>query len=91
MSQPGDPVAKMVYMGELYDLYGSLLTDRQREVFEMHYMQDLSLAEIANTLGITRQACYDLLLRSQKSLEHYEAKMGLWAAGRGSRARGNHV
>lgn len=91
MAKPGDPVAKMVYMGELYDLYGNLLTDRQREVFEMHYLQDLSLAEIASALGITRQACYDLLRRSQKSLEHYEAKMGLWSARRGSGARENHV
>jgi len=78
-------------MGELYDLYGALLTARQREVFEMHYLQDLSLAEIAAQLGTSRQAAYDVLRRSELSLERYEAKVGLLAARQRRRTGANHV
>lgn len=61
----------------LYDFYGKLLTPKQQEVMQLYYEQDLSLSEIAEELKITRQAVYDILKRSEQSLEKYEKKLGL--------------
>ncbi|HEY3315863.1 MAG TPA: YlxM family DNA-binding protein [Bacillota bacterium] len=63
----------------LYDYYGPLLTDRQREMLSMHYEDDLSLGEISELLGVSRQAVHDLLTRSEKALEDYERRLGLVA------------
>ena len=60
----------------LYDYYGDLLTDRQRECFEMRYNQDLSLGEIAEELGISRQGVHDNLTRTEALLRNMEAKTG---------------
>ena len=60
----------------LYDYYGMLLTDRQRECFEMRYYQDLSLGEIGQELGISRQGVYDNLSRTEALLRNMEAKTG---------------
>lgn len=60
----------------LYDYYGMLLTDRQRECFEMRYYQDLSLGEIGQELGISRQGVYDNLSRAEALLRNMEAKTG---------------
>ena len=60
----------------LYDYYGDLLTDRQRECFEMRYYQDLSLGEIATELGISRQGVHDNLSRTEALLRNMEAKTG---------------
>ena len=60
----------------LYDYYGDLLTDRQRECFEMRYYQDLSLGEIAEELGISRQGVHDNLTRTEAQLRKMEAKTG---------------
>lgn len=61
----------------LFDLYGALLTGRQRECLEMHYLDDLSLAEIAEELGVSRQAVHDMLKRAEAILEEYEARLKL--------------
>lgn len=61
----------------LLDFYGGMLTDRQRNVMEMHYSDDLSLSEIAESLNITRQAVHDSLKRGEKTLNTYEQKLGL--------------
>lgn len=61
----------------LFDFYGPLLTDRQRDVFRMYFQEDLSLAEIGEELDISRQAVYDLLKRVQVSLEELESKLHL--------------
>lgn len=61
----------------LYDFYGQLLTAKQQKIMEMFYGDDLSLSEIANEFGISRQAVYDILKRTEKSLESYEAKLAL--------------
>jgi len=63
----------------LFDFYGALLTERQREVFSMHHMEDCSLAEIGAGIGVTPQAVADLLKRSLGRLNRYEAKLGLVA------------
>jgi len=60
----------------LYDYYGDLLTDRQKECFEMRYYQDLSLGEIGDELGISRQGVHDNLSRTEALLRNMEAKTG---------------
>ena len=60
----------------LYDYYGNLLTDRQRECFDMRYNQDLSLGEIAQILGISRQGVHDNLSRTEALLRNMEEKTG---------------
>ena len=61
----------------LYDFYGELLTERQREVLELYNEENLSLAEIAEEFGISRQGVHDALHKAQKALEDYEYKLGL--------------
>ena len=60
----------------LYDYYGDLLTDRQKECFELRYDQDLSLGEIGQELGISRQGVHDNLSRTEALLLNMEAKTG---------------
>ena len=60
----------------LYDYYGDLLTDRQKECFELRYYQDLSLGEIASELGISRQGVHENLSRAEALLRNMEAKTG---------------
>lgn len=64
-------------MNLLYDFYGSLLTDKQREIFEMHYLNDYSLGEISQILNISRQGVYDTLKRAEISLQFFEDKLSL--------------
>lgn len=66
--------------GLLFDLYGALLTDHQQDVWQLYYLDDLSLAEIAESRQISRAAVYDLLDRTEKLLEDYEARLGLLVA-----------
>ena len=60
----------------LYDYYGDLLTERQKECFEMRYYQDLSLGEIGEELGISRQGVHENLTRAEALLRNMEAKTG---------------
>lgn len=57
---------------ELYDLYGGLLTDKQRLYFEDYYYMDLSITEIAQNYSISRNGVFDQLKRTTKLLEEYE-------------------
>ena len=61
----------------LYDFYGELLNSRQSKAFEEYYFNDLSLSEIAEEEGISRQGVHDLVRRSVKALEGYESKLHL--------------
>ena len=61
----------------LYDFYGELLTDHQREVYEDFVLNDLSLSEIAQEEGISRQGVHDLVKRCDRILEGYEEKLHL--------------
>lgn len=70
---------KAFYMTMLFDFYGDLLTDRQKEFFDLYYNEDLSLAEIAENAGITRQGVRDVLVRSEAYLSEIEEKTGLIA------------
>ena len=60
----------------LYDYYGELLTERQRMCFELYHDQDLSLAEIAQELKVSRQGVYDNLSRAEAILRNMEEKTG---------------
>ena len=60
----------------LYDYSGDLLTDRQRDCFELRYNQDLSLGEIGQELGISRQGVHDNLARTESLLKNMEQKTG---------------
>ncbi|MBQ3225710.1 MAG: YlxM family DNA-binding protein [Clostridia bacterium] len=61
----------------LYDFYGDMLTDKQKEAIELYYNEDLSLAEIAEPLGISRQGVRDNIKRGEKQLMELEEKLGL--------------
>ena len=60
----------------LYDYYGALLTKRQQECFELRYNQDLSLGEIGQELGVSRQGVFDNLSRAEALLKNMEDKTG---------------
>lgn len=60
----------------LYDYYGELLTERQKTCFDLYYNQDLSLAEIAQELQVSRQGVYDNLSRAEATLRNMEEKTG---------------
>lgn len=61
----------------LLDFYGELLTDKQRECFDLHYNDDLSLSEIAEQSGISRQGVWDNIRRAESALREFEEKTGL--------------
>lgn len=63
----------------LFDLYGSLLTEKQQRCLSMHLFEDYSLSEIGEELGISRQAVHDTLRRSEQVMENYEARLELLA------------
>lgn len=61
----------------LYDFYGELLTEHQRSIYEDAVYNDMSLGEIAEQNGISRQGVHDLIKRCDKSLQEYETKLHL--------------
>ncbi len=63
----------------LLDFYGELLTPRQSEVLDLHYNSDLTLAEIAEELEVSRQAVHDAVRTGKALLNRYESKLGLVA------------
>lgn len=65
---------------QLMDVYGGLLTERQREIMNLHYNLDLSFSEIAEQTGITRQGVADSVSKSKKQLEELEKKLGFIGA-----------
>ncbi len=69
-------MAKELKFVMLLDCYGDLLTEHQRSVMELYYCEDLSLAEIGEPMGITRQAVRSLIKRTEGILENYEEKLG---------------
>ncbi len=63
-------------MSLLFDFYGELLTDKQKELFDLYYNEDLSLAEIAEIASISRQGVRDAIIRSECVLRDAEEKLG---------------
>ena len=64
-------------MTMLYDFYGELLTERQKEFFDLYYNEDLSLSEIAENSGISRQGVRDVIVRAEGIMQEVEDKTGL--------------
>jgi len=63
----------------LYERYGSLLTDHQRQVVDLYLRSDWSLAEIADHQGTSRAAVHDIVRRSTSAMQEYERRLGLLA------------
>ena len=66
-------------LGRLFDIYGGLLTEKQRTSLGLYFYDDLSLSEISEELGVSRQAVHDLLKRVEQILERYETTLGVLA------------
>ena len=83
LTTKSDKISKVIKMKDileqslLYDFYGELLTNHQKEVYEQFVLEDLSLSEIAEAAGISRQGVHDMIKRCNKTLEGYEAKLHL--------------
>ena len=60
----------------LFDYYGDLLSEKQKNHFDLYYNQDLSLAEIAEETGISRQGVHDALSKAEQALIEFEEKLG---------------
>jgi predicted DNA-binding protein YlxM (UPF0122 family) len=69
---------KMNQVNELYDIYKVLLTDKQRAYIELYYHEDLSLSEIADEMGVSRNAVHDNIRRTEKLLADYEEKLRIY-------------
>lgn len=61
----------------LFDVYGTLLTEKQQQAMALTYNEDYSLGEIAAMQGISRQAVFDAIRRAEEQLESYDEKLGL--------------
>lgn len=72
-----DAVEDVYEVAVLLDFYGQLLTERQYEVMDLHYNSDLSLGEIAEDIGISRQGVNDSIQKAKQTLIGYEKKLGL--------------
>lgn len=68
---------KNLQIGYLLDFYGDILPERKRSVMEMYYNEDLSLAEIATEIDISRQGVRDIIKKTEEELYFYENKLGL--------------
>ena len=75
-----DDIGKVEYASLLYDFYGALLSDPQKDIMELYHEDNLSLAEIADETGTSRQAVHYTLKKAEKALEEFEEKLGLIAA-----------
>lgn len=68
---------KVEYASLLYDFYGALLSDAQRDVMSLYHEDNLSLSEIAEELGQSRQAVHYTLKKAEAALAEYEERLGL--------------
>lgn len=68
---------KFVEQTLLYDFYGELITERQQQVYESVVLEDYSLSEVAEDLGISRQGVHDMIKRCNHTLEEYESRLHL--------------
>lgn len=66
------------YVVMLYDFYGELLTEKQREYFEEYYFNNLSLSEIAGNLGVSRNAIHKVIQGVEEKLNFYEEKLEMY-------------
>jgi len=69
---------KKIYLNNLYDYYQDLFTDKQKEYFEEYYFNDLSLSEIAENNGVSRNAVHNQIKIVEEKLEFYESILKLY-------------
>ncbi len=72
-----DKLQEIVELSRLYDFYGELLGNHKKQIFEDYVLNDLSLSEIANETGLSRQGVHDVVKRCSKKLREYEEKLCL--------------
>ena len=72
-----DELVERVRFGELFDAYADILTEKQREVCDLLLGGDLTVAELAAELGVSRQGAHDLVRRSRERLDEIESALGL--------------
>ena len=82
-----DDIERVEYASMLYDFYGSLLNESQNEIMALYHEDNLSLSEIAEELGQTRQAVHYKLRKAEKALKSYEEKLGLVSSYKENRQR----
>ncbi|MGF7185145.1 hypothetical protein GGQ84_001231 [Desulfitispora alkaliphila] len=70
-------IQKVNRLNVLFDFYGELLTEKQKDIFALYYHQDWSMGEIAEYYKISRPAVHDLLKRVERQLQQYEEKLKL--------------
>lgn len=70
-------IEQVEYQALLFDFYGELLTDKQKDYFESHICDDLTVSEIAEEKNVSRQAVHDLIKRTNKILQGYEDRLHL--------------
>lgn len=70
-------IEKKIKIGNLFDFYGELLTDKQKDIVELFCLQDFTFGEISEELSVTRQAVFDTMKRVEVILDNYENKLGL--------------
>ena len=68
---------RKIYFNNLYDYYQDLFTDKQKEYYEAYYFQDLSLAEIAENNGVSRNAVHNQIKIVEEKLEFYESILNI--------------
>lgn len=68
---------KNITVSILLDIYGKILTDKQQDVLDLYFNENLSLSEIAEEVGITRQAVHDCISKGEKKLFNLEEKLGI--------------
>lgn len=77
IEQGNDKLTEMVYLSLLYDFYGELLGEHKKQIFEEYVLNDLSLSEVADETGLSRQGVYDIIKRCTVKLKEYEEKLHL--------------
>lgn len=84
-------ISTVQYASLLYDFYGELLSEARKDVMTLYHEDNLSLSEIADELGMTRQAVHYTLKKAEAALEQYEEKLGLLARYRENQQRAEKV
>ncbi|MEG1930089.1 MAG: putative DNA-binding protein [Anaerovorax sp.] len=70
-------IDKIIKISMLFDFYGQLLTEKQREIFSLYHEDNFSLAEISKEVGMSRQGVHDAVKKAEIRLNQYEEKLGL--------------
>lgn len=77
MNPDKDKIKDLIYLTLLYDFYGELLSGHNKQIYEDYILNDLSLSEIADYAGISRQGVHDIIKRCSKKLREYEERLHL--------------